>query len=590
MAAVIDASLFADAENFLNLLLKQAARANQVVVRSYGNGTWQQYSGKDFSAHLGRGVASWLKEFPLEQRNKSKQTIAFLCRPSYASLIAPFAATLAGLDVLLLPSHASTEVIEWCTKKLNILAFASDIDEVCPALSGLGLPVYNIGKTVWLPQDKHAEPALFKAYREYRTVADAREAGGGEVAPEFLAQLPQGIGQFKFISFGHDGFQKPETLKADALVLVAHNFLQAAAIPAQIHWKSLELMPPATPFAIVSRFAVLLKNGVIGFSNLTADWETNLRILRPTVLFASPKELEPVVQFIEELAAQPVYKGRIAMSATMDKANVFLQSSKVARYGDGLFSLAKKGLRVASRAVIGNEFVKEAVEDLAIVIHGLAPAHESVVGSFEKLDIPVLETFGTTSAGGILSTNTFEAPFFNLIGSPLSHVAFRLGNNSTLEYRLSSQLFENANKWQETGDVVQMTAHGFAIAGREKHLFVTAGGMTVSPVRLERLLKDNPVIGDVCIVGDRMPYLAALIVLSQEAATEFRLDASRIQEQVAEVVAKVNETLPRNVTIKKFQILEKPFQENLGEKLPNGDINRLKIQETRNSLIQSLYL
>ena len=212
------------------------------------------------------------------------------------------------------------------------------------------------------------------------------------------------------------------------------------------------------------------------------------------------------------------------------------------------------------------------------------------MGAFERLGIPVIESYGTTATAGVLSSTSYDAPTFNLIGSPLAHVVFRLGNNSTLEYKINSDLFEHAQTWQETGDVVQMTAHGFAIAGREKHLFVTAGGMTVSPLRLERLLKDSPLVGDVCIVGDRMPYLAALIVLSQEASTEYRLDSERIKGEVAEAVAKVNETLPRNVTIKKFQILEKAFQENLGEKLPNGDINRLRIQETQNSIIQDLYL
>ena len=56
-----------------------------------------------------------------------------------------------------------------------------------------------------------------------------------------------------------------------------------------------------------------------------------------------------------------------------------------------------------------------------------------------------------------------------------------------------------------------------------------------------------------------------------------------------EVIAKINETLPRNVTIKKFAILEKPFTETNGEKLSNGEINRLKIQETCADIIASLY-
>lgn len=581
-------NVFYGAEAFLNLFLKQGARSQQVVVRNYGNGTWQQFSGRDLCAHMGRAVETWTSQLgvPLPDR-ENPATIAILCRASYASLLAPSAAVLAGYDVLMIPGHASKEVIDWCVKHYKVKAIATDIDEMCASFSSYQLPVFNIGKTVWLPQDKHEEPAALKFYRK-SIVASSQALDGAPEAVQEENPIHR-IGDFKFLSFGHDGFQKPEVLKPDALVLAARNLLSNINAPAATFWKSLELVAPSTPFSFVGRLALLLKNGVIGFQNHAADWETNMRILRPTVLFASPKELEAPVRHIEELSEKPGYKPRIALSAGIDKANTFFESSKVARYGESIFQVAKRGLRIASRAVVGSDFVKAAVEDLRFIVHGLAPAHEVHVGVFERLGIPVIESYGTTATSGVLSSTSFEAPTFNLIGSPLSHVAFRLGNNSTLEYKINSPLFANSGVWQETGDVVQMTARGFAIAGRERHLFVTAGGMTVSPLRLERLLKDSALVGDVCIVGDRMPYLAALIVLSQEASTEFRLDAERIRNEVAEAVAKVNETLPRNVTIKKFQILEKGFQENLGEKLPNGDINRIRIQETRNGLIQELY-
>ena len=56
-----------------------------------------------------------------------------------------------------------------------------------------------------------------------------------------------------------------------------------------------------------------------------------------------------------------------------------------------------------------------------------------------------------------------------------------------------SSAFENAGKWEETGDVAQMTPFGFIITGRKRHLFVTLGGTVVSPVRLEQLLKEDEI-------------------------------------------------------------------------------------------------
>jgi long-chain acyl-CoA synthetase len=118
---------------------------------------------------------------------------------------------------------------------------------------------------------------------------------------------------------------------------------------------------------------------------------------------------------------------------------------------------------------------------------------------------------------------------------------------------------------------------------------VTAGGVTISPLRLEQLLRESAEIQDVCIVGDKMPYLSALVVLSPDAQAEFRTSPEKILEMVQQRIGTVNETLPRHATIKKFLVLEKPFQESLGEKLPSGSLNRIKINETRKSEIETLY-
>jgi long-chain acyl-CoA synthetase len=238
---------------------------------------------------------------------------------------------------------------------------------------------------------------------------------------------------------------------------------------------------------------------------------------------------------------------------------------------------------------MGEAFVDEAVGPLRLVVHGLAPAQESHVKALERLGVPVVETYGVTAAAGLLSSNTFDAPHFNLIGSPLPHVSFRLGAGSLLEYKLSLPAFQEAGLWQETGDVAQMTPFGFVITGRKKHLFTTAGGVTVSPVRLERLFKEHEFVADACIVGDRMPYLAALIVLSQGGQSDYRRDPEAVKEKVQGIVTSVNETLSRFATIKKFVILDKPFSEQDGELLSSGSLNRLKIYESRQSLIEGLY-
>jgi long-chain acyl-CoA synthetase len=373
------------------------------------------------------------------------------------------------------------------------------------------------------------------------------------------------------------------------MVLTAQNFIIHLQPPPGLFWKTLELVPPSNPFSHLSRFATLLRNGVLGFPNQASDWESNLRILRPTLLFASRPELESVVAHVEKIAQRPGFKARTTAGGRIDQARAMLSSNRALKLPEAVFDAAGRVLRMVSRFAVGETFVDEAVGQLRCVVHGLAPAQESHVRCLERIGVPVVETYGVTAAAGLLSSNTFEAPHFNLIGSPLPHVSFRLGAHSLLEYKLATSVFKDSGVWQETGDVAQMTPFGFAITGRKKHLFVTAGGVTVSPVRLEGLFKEHEIIADACVVGDKMPYLAALIVLSPQAYADYQARTEEIKERVQDIVTAVNETLSRFATIKKFVVLDKPFLEQDGEKLSSGSLNRLKIYETRRALIENLY-
>lgn len=595
--SVLNPAIFEGSEQFLSMLLRQSARSQNVVARAYGNGAWNQFSGRDLVAHIGRSAENWQKVFPVGVEGGSGapvRSLLYLGRNSYSGFVAMMGALCAGVDVMFMPVQASLADIRWCVEHFRCSVLATDGEEYVAHLGALGRPVYEVGKHLWLPQDSFSEPDVFRLFRLFKTdpqVRAAQEQADVSGALRALSEAWQNsrVGRFRFVSFGHDGFQKPEELLPDALVVTAQNFLIHLQAPSGLVWKTVELVPPSNPFSHLSRFTTLLRNGVLGFPNQANDWETNLRILRPTLLFASRQELDTIVSHVESVASRPRFKTRTAASERIDNARRFLASGRALKLPEAVFDAAGQLLRFASRTAVGQVFVDEAVGTLRCVIHGLAPAQESHVRALEGLGVPVVETYGVTAAAGLLSSNTFEAPHFNLIGSPLPHVSFRLGAHSLLEYKLSSPCFDRAGAWQETGDVAQMTPFGFAITGRKKHLFVTAGGVTVSPVRLESLFKEHDLIVDACVVGDRMPYLGALIVLSPEGQAQFRVAPEDVREKVQHIVTGINETLSRFATIKKFVILEKPFSEHEGERLSTGALNRLKIYETRRALIESLY-
>lgn len=585
--------LFKGNEQFLNLLLRQTVRTEQVIARSYCEGTWNQYSGHDLLSHLGRAVRNWqtvLSDVTPVSSSEQGPTIVFMTRNSYTALAASLAAVLAGYNVMFMPLHAARPDIKWCLEYFGAVALATDIVGFAQEIKDIGVAVFDMSAHHWGVREIAPEPALLTLFRWYKTAPELREAKRQtKTFPELVGHVPSRIGRFNFISFGHDGFQRPEAISLDAMVVTANHLLIHLNTPEGLYWKTLEVLPLANPFSHVSRFCALLKNGVIGFPQLGGDFEAHLRILRPTVILVNPAELEKLANHVDEQLSLPGFSPRIAVGSRLDKVRNYLKTGRALKLPETIFDAASRTLLWASRNAIGREFVKFTLADLQLVVHGLAPAREAHVEMLGRMGVPVVETYGVTAAAGLLSANTFDAPHLNLIGQPLSHVSFRLGRNSSLEYRLNHPAFERSGVWQDTGDVAQMTPFGFKITGRRKHLFVTAGGLTISPVRLEHMLCEFKEIQDACIVGDKMPYLSALVVLSADAQAEFRTEPEKVRTVLQQHIGSVNENLPRHATIKKFLVLEKPFQELLGEKLPTGSLNRLKINETRKTEIDSLY-
>jgi long-chain acyl-CoA synthetase len=635
-----------DARMFMRLLSRMWVREDKVFVRNYGQGVWQQFSGRDIVAHLGRSAAGW-QDFLNTRRQRGGasedlikggepdgstgerrgQRACLMCvgTQSYASWITSYGALLAGADVFFAPEQLNeAELIETC-RQFAVDAIVCEPHQLLPRYQKLGLPVFHTVQSTWAAQDDSEPPEavlgytrLEQARRQKRFGGDfqtgrgrwaskavsngddsgvtgatafARDLKSDRLAQDSENELEPGptTGDLLFVSIGNDGYHKKVRLSFNAFMIAAQNFLLHVDVPASVQWRTIELIPLAHPLAHTSRLAVLLKNGVLGFMNPDAEWESNLSILQPSCLFVGPAELALVADHVTEVRRLGVHRSRVALSEGLSKARDYLQGARSLKLPPVLYAGASLALRAASRQIVGSGFTREATGNLRFIVHGLAAAQRLPVRVMDRVGVPVIETYGKTAACGLLSSNTFAQPHFNLIGSPLPHVSFRLAGESLLEYRLSSEYFDDAGAWISSGDIAQMTPYGFSIVGRKEHQLRTRGGVVIFPGRFERRLTDTNIIEQACIVGDNMPFLSALVVLSPEARAAFTRDPDRIRADITEVIGAVNETLPRNGTLKKFEILDEPFLESRGEVLPNGGINRVRILETRRLVIQKIY-
>ena len=234
---------------------------------------------------------------------------------------------------------------------------------------------------------------------------------------------------------------------------------------------------------------------------------------------------------------------------------------------------------------------------LRIGISGGAPLAKEVAEFFHSLDILILEGYGLTECTSAATVNRVDGYRFGTVGPALPGTELRLGEDDELLIK-SDTVFLGYFKepdatravlgedgWLHSGDVASIDADGFVtITDRMKDLLITAGGKNVAPANLEGLLKASSYVSQAVVVGDRRPYVAALITL--EASAHGLPD---IQERIQAVVDEANAELSRYEQIKRFRILSRDFSAEAGEITPTLKLKRKVVQEHFAAEIDALY-
>jgi long-chain acyl-CoA synthetase len=141
--------------------------------------------------------------------------------------------------------------------------------------------------------------------------------------------------------------------------------------------------------------------------------------------------------------------------------------------------------------------------------------------------------------------------------------------------------------WLRSGDIGEIDGDGFVtITDRKKDILVTANGKNVAPQNIENALKTFRLVSQVLVVGDRRPYVAALVTLDPEQAAQANGDLETV---VQEAVDTVNAGLSRHEQIKRFAILPRDFLAEEGEVTPTLKLKRRVCQEHFADEIERLY-
>jgi long-chain acyl-CoA synthetase len=207
--------------------------------------------------------------------------------------------------------------------------------------------------------------------------------------------------------------------------------------------------------------------------------------------------------------------------------------------------------------------------------------------------MPLIEGYGLTE-GGVAALNPLDRPKSGSIGKLLPDTEARLGDDGELLLR-SPCLFTGYYKdpeataavlrdgWLATGDIATVDNEGYwYITGRKKDLIVSSNGKKIYPARIENLFKREPMINQVLLIGDRLPYVTAL----------FTVNGTPVEtaDAVKQAVRDVNQQLASFEQIRKFKVLEREFSIEHGELTPTMKVRRTKVLENHRALISEMYM
>ena len=405
------------------------------------------------------------------------------------------------------------------------------------------------------------------------------------------------------------------TGRPKGVILTHSNFVEltrnSAAVMSDVVYPGASTLLFITTAHIFARFISVLSiyGGVkVGHQPDTKLLLPSMASFRPTFLLAVPRVFEKVYNSSEQ-KAEGGGKGKIFRKA----ADVAIAHSKALDAGTvplGLklqFALYDRLVLSKIRAALGGR-VKFAVS-------GSAPLGPRLGHFFRSLDVKILEGYGLTETTAPATVNLTDKFKIGTTGPALPGVGLRISDDGEISVKgvnVFGGYWNNPEataeamdgEWFKTGDIGAVDSDGYlTITGRKKEILVTAGGKNVAPAALEDPIRANPLVGQVIVVGDKKPFIAALVTLDSEmlptwlknngedtslTLAEASVNA-RVVAEVQKAIDAANALVSRAESIRKFQILTTELTEASGHLTPKMSIKRNVIVEDFAQEIETLY-
>jgi long-chain acyl-CoA synthetase len=356
-------------------------------------------------------------------------------------------------------------------------------------------------------------------------------------------------------------------------------------------------------------FALLIQFVVIDLGAILAYWEKDPQKIIPNLMEVKPTYFPSVPRIFEKIYT--LARASTEDVGALDKAIELGTKVRMMRErGEDVppeleqaFQQADEKLFVNVRNLFGG--------NIRQCVTGAAPIAQEILEFFYACGVPIMEGYGMTETATAATGNTLKAFRFGSVGKPFAGVEVKIANDGEVLLRgpnIFKEYYKNPDAtggtlvdgWLHTGDLGSLDEDGFLyITGRKKDIIITAGGKNITPANLENGLKQNRYVSQAVVVGDRRPFLVALITLDPDELAGFAQQhglepgdvagSDAMREEVQGAVDEVNSKVGRVEQIKKFTILPEDLSQATGELTPTLKVKRNVVNEKFAGEVEKLY-
>ncbi|NUS25253.1 MAG: long-chain fatty acid--CoA ligase [Streptomyces sp.] len=581
----------------------EAAPGDRVLSRRTPDGGWSDVTAADFAAQV-LALAKGLISEGLVPGDR----IAVMARTVYEWTLLDFAAWAAGLVTVPIYPTSSVFQTRWILQDSGAVAL---VTETVSQASALGPELNRLPdlRHLWVMEKGHVDRLAELGTHVPDAEVDVRR---GMLVPDTLATViytSGTTGRPKGCAISHGNF----LAEVDNAIEILHPVFRSRS---DEELATLLFLPMSHVFGRMVAVACVRARVRLGHapSLKSDDLLGDLASFRPTFLLVIPYMLEKV------------FNNARAKAETGGRVSAFDRAASVAiRYGEALEakaagtgggpSTALKAARTFYDPLVYRRIRNAMGGRVRHIISGGSPLGRNIAAFFAGAGMEIYEGYGLTESTGAATVTPPLKSRLGTVGWPLPGMKVRIAADGEIllsggpvfrgywDPNAGGVTPASTDGWFATGDIGSLDDEGYlTITGRKKELLITAGGKTVAPAPLENWLRQHPLISQCMVVGDRRPYVAALITLDMEGITHWRqmngkhpvpaellAGDTELHAIMQRAIDEANKLVSRPESIRRFEVLPRDFTEAEGHLTPSMKLRRETVMKEFAREIEGLY-